>query len=128
MDVFEISAICIITAVLALVLKEYKSEYALMAVLAGGTVVTAYILKGVIGSVEYIRTRLEDCGINTDCFKTALKALGIGYVTGFTADVCRDSGQTALAGKAELAGKCAVFLLSAPLLLSVLQTALGFLS
>lgn len=127
MDIFKILAICLITAVLALVLKQQKSEYALMTVLGGGAVVTVYILKSIIGPIEYIKNQLESCGISTDCFKAAFKALGIGYVTGFIADACRDSGQTSLAGKAELAGKCAVFLLSVPLIASILQTAIGFL-
>lgn len=127
MDVFKILAICLITAVLALVLKQQKSEYALMTVLGGGAVVTVYILKSIVGPIEYIKTQLESCGISADCFKVALKALGIGYVTGFIADACRDSGQASLAGKAELAGKCAVFLLSVPLIASILQTAIGFL-
>ena len=60
-------------------------------------------------------------------FSVALKAIGIGYITGFIADACRDGGQASLAGKAELAGKCAVFILVLPLIASILETALGFL-
>ncbi|MFQ8952752.1 MAG: SpoIIIAC/SpoIIIAD family protein [Oscillospiraceae bacterium] len=52
----------------------------------------------------------------------ALKALGIGYITGFIADACRDGDRQALR-KAELAGKCAVFILL-PLIASILETAL----
>ena len=127
MEIFKILAICLITAVLALVLKQHKSEYALAVALAGSAVVTAYILKSVMSPIEYIRTQLAGYGINADYFKVALKALGIGYVTGLIADVCRDSGQTSLASKAELAGKCAIFVLAVPLIASVLQTAVSFL-
>ena len=127
MEIFKILAICIITAVLAVVLKQQKGEYALMAALAGGTVVTLYILKGVLAQIEYINTKLLNNGINTEYFGVALKALGIGYVTGFIADICRDSGQASLASKAELAGKCAIFIISLPLISAVLETALSFL-
>ena len=128
MEIFKILAICIITAVLAVVLKQQKGEYALMAALAGGTVVTLYILKGVLAQIEYINTKLLNNGINTEYFGVALKALGIGYVTGFIADICRDSGQASLASKAELAGKCAIFIISLPLIGAVLDTALSFLT
>ena len=128
MEIFKILAICIITAVLAVVLKQQKGEYALMAALAGGTVVTLYILKGVLAQIEYINTKLLNNGINTEYFGVALKALGIGYVTGFIADICRDSGQASLASKAELAGKCAIFIISLPLIAAVLDTALSFLT
>lgn len=128
MEIFKILAICIITAVLAVVLKQQKGEYALMVALAGGTVVTLYILKGVLAPIEYINTKLLNNGINTEYFAVALKALGIGYVTGFIADICRDSGQASLAAKAELAGKCAIFIISVPLIAAVLDTALSFIT
>ena len=127
MEIFKILAICLISAVLAIVLKQQKGEYALITALAGGTVVVLYILKSVAAPIEYIKARLLSCGVKTEYFAVALKALGIGYVTGFIADACRDSGQASLAAKAELAGKCAIFILSVPLISSVLETALGFL-
>lgn len=127
MEIFKILAVCLITAVLAVVLKQQKSEYALAAALAGGAVVALYIFKSVSSPIEYINARLEGFGIKSEYFAVALKALGIGYVTGFIADVCRDSGQASLAAKAELAGKCAIFILSLPLISAVLDTALGFL-
>ena len=127
MEIFKILAICIITAVLAVVLKQQKGEYALMVALAGGTVVILYILKGVLAPIEYINSKLVNGGVNTEYFAEAIKALGIGYVTGFIADVCRDSGQASLAAKAELAGKCAIFIISLPLISAVLETALSFL-
>ena len=76
---------------------------------------------------EKMQPVLEEYGIKTEYFKVALKALGIGYITSFIADACRDSGQTSLAAKAELAGKTAIFLLSVPLIISVLETAIGFI-
>ena len=128
MEIFKILAICIITAVLAVVLKQQKGEYALMVALAGGTVVILYIIKGVLSPIEYINDMLLKSGINTEYFAVALKALGISYVTGFIADICRDSGQASLASKAELAGKCAIFIISVPLIGVVLDTALSFLA
>ena len=39
MEIFKILAVCLITAVLALVLRQYKGEYALAVALAGGAAV-----------------------------------------------------------------------------------------
>lgn len=127
MEIYKILGLCLITAFLAVFLKSQKSEYVLAVVLAGGAVITTFILKSVVGSVGYIREQLNIYGVETGYFKVALKALGIGYVTGFIADACRDSGQSSLAAKAEFAGKCAIFIISVPLIASVLNTALGFL-
>ena len=127
MEVFKILAICLITAILALVLKEQREDYALMLVLAGGVTVTCFVIKSIAGPIAYLKQLLYDNGIKMQYFSVAIKALGIGYVTAFIADACRDGGQASLAGKAELAGKCAVFILVLPLLASILETALGFL-
>lgn len=119
-------AICFIAAVLAVVVKQYKAEYALFVVLAAAVIVIIEVIRSVAAPVAALAGRLEQSGVKNEYFAVALKALGIAYVTGFIADTCRDSGQTSLASKAELAGKCAIFLLSVPLIVSVLEAALGF--
>jgi len=90
-------------------------------------VVTALIiLKNLSSPLLELKSRIESYGVESEYFKVAIKALGIGYVTSFIADSCRDSGQTSLAAKAEFAGKAAIFLISVPLLMSVLEIAVGF--
>ncbi len=127
MEIFKVLGICIITAVLALILKQQKGEYAFLISLAGGLAVMIYIISGIVPQAAAIGMRLSEYGVNTEYFKIAFKALGIGYITSFVADACRDSGQASLAGKAELAGKCAVFLISLPLISGILKTALSLL-
>ena len=127
MEIFKVLGICIITAVLALILKQQKGEYAFLISLAGGLAVMIDIISGIVPQAAAIGMRLSEYGVNTEYFKIAFKALGIGYITSFVADACRDSGQASLAGKAELAGKCAVFLISMPLISGILKTALSLL-
>lgn len=127
MEIFKVLGICIITAVLALILKQQKGEYAFLISLAGGLAAMIYIISGIVPQAAAIGMRLSEYGVNTEYFKIAFKALGIGYITSFVADACRDSGQASLAGRAELAGKCAVFLISLPLISGILKTALSLL-
>ncbi len=127
MEIIKILAICLITAIICLVLKQQKSEYALLISVASSVLVLIFIIKNILVPITVLHQKIESYGIDIDYFKTALKALGIGYITTFIADSCRDAGQASLASKAELAGKCAIFLLSVPLVLSVMETALGFI-
>ena len=127
MEIFKILAVCVITAVLSLTLKRQNGEYALLISLADGITVTVCILKSIAAPIGYLKSQLSLYSLSAEYFKIAFKALGIGYITGFIADACRDSGQSSLAGKAELAGKCAVFIISLPLITGILKTALGFL-
>jgi len=127
MDIFKILAFCLLSAVLAVVLKHYKPEYSMLIGILSAVSVLALVLSAIIPAVSEIKLLLEDNGIDSAYFKTALKALGIAYISEFTADICRDAGQVSMAGKAEFAGKAAIFLISLPLLSSILKTALGFI-
>ncbi len=126
MEVFKILSLIFITAIICVVLKQYKPEYSVIVAIVGSMIVLSIVLRKILTPITLIEQRIEQSGIDNSYFKVALKALGIGYITSFVADSCRDAGQTALALKAELAGKCAIFILSVPLVLSILETALGF--
>ena len=126
-DVFKITALCLVAAAICVILRQKNAEYALLVSIAAGIAVTAVVLKNISLPLKSFSQAISSYGIKTEYFKVALKAVGIGYVTDFIADACRDSGQTSLAAKAELAGKSAIFLLSVPLMLSVLETAVGFI-
>ena len=127
MELLRVLAMCLLTALLAVVFKQYKSEYALFTVLAGGATVLLMAFYDLAKPLETLQNAIARYGVDTGVFGVALKALGIGYITEFIANACRDSGQTSLAAKAELAGKCAIFLLVLPLMLSVLELAVGLI-
>lgn len=127
MEIFKILSILFITAIISLVLKQYKPEYALFVSVCGGILVLSIAIKNILVPITALSQKIESYGISNDYFKVAIKALGIGYVTSFVAETCKDAGQTSLAAKAELVGKCAIFLLCLPLCFAVLETALGFI-
>ncbi len=127
MEIFKILSLIFITAVICLILKQYKPEYSLIIAILCSVIVLTMIMSRILTPLSLIEQKIENSGIDNNYFKVALKALGIGYITSFIADSCRDAGQNALALKAELAGKSAIFILSVPLVLSILDTALGFL-
>ena len=123
----RVLAICLVTAVLCVMLKSKNGEAALLTAVAAGVVISLMLIKAVTPVIAELKALLKDYSITTEYFAVALKAVGIGYLTSFIADSCRDCGQNSLAAKAELAGKCVIFMLSLPLLISVLKTALGFI-
>ncbi len=124
---WKILIICLISAVIGVVLKPKAGEYAVILALAAGIIVMGYVFNAISSPIARLSQLLESYGIETEYFKIALKAVGISYVTDFIADACRDAGQNSLAAKAELAGKAGIFAVSVPLIISVLETAVGFL-
>lgn len=127
MSLTGIFGICIIAAVIATLLKGYKGEYAMLVAIAAGAAVLLSVVFDVMSGLLTLRNTVAEYGLDTSYFSVAVKALGICVITGFIADTCRDAGQTSLASKAELAGRCAIFIMSIPLLLSLLKTAYGFI-
>ena len=123
----KILSVLLISGVLCVTLKKDNPEYSMLIGLAAGVVTALLIFINVGESIYFLIEKIEGYGIETEYFSVALKALGIGYITSFVADACRDCGQTSLATKAELAGKTAIFIISLPLLITVLDVAVGFL-
>lgn len=120
--------ICLIAAAVGTLLKNYKSEYSMMVTAVAGAVIFISAILSVAGAVNKFRELLLSANINLSYFKLALKALGISVITGFISDICRDFGQTTLAMRAEFAGRCAVFIISVPLLTTLLEIAVGFIN
>lgn len=124
---FKISGLLIIVAVLSLSLKAKSSEYSFLTALAAAVICAVLLLSRLIEPLKELDGQFAAYGINTDYFKVALKAVGISYVSTFISDACRDCGHSALASTAIFAGKTAIFLLTVPLIVSVCETAVGFL-
>ena len=114
-------------AVLSVVLKQKSGEFSFLLSLIAVITVGIYCLVSVWDSVEKIRDRLNGYDIDVSYFKVSLKALFVAYMSETVADTCRDFGQSAMAHKAELAGKCVIFILTVPLFCDLLSIALSFL-
>ena len=123
MDILKILGICLIVAVLCVLLRQYKPEYALIISALGGTMLLIFLVGQIVPAFSSLKTFLSRFGLEAFYSTVALKAVGIGYITQFIADTCRDAGQGAIASKAELAGRSGIFLLSIPLLQKFLELA-----
>lgn len=119
MQLFALLALCLVAAAVAIVLGQYKKEYAIAVTVAAGAMLITATASFVIRPITEIADKLRNAGVNTEFFFVAIKALGLGYVTQFIADTCRDFGQTSLAAKAEFVGRAAMFVISLPLINSL---------
>ncbi len=121
MDLFGVLALCLIATVLSVVLSQYKKEYSVIISIAAGVGVLLLLMGRLIKPITEITNKLSQQGVGVEFFVIALKSLGIGYITQFVADTCRDFGQTSIALKAEFAGKVSIFLITLPLLNNLLD-------
>ena len=116
MGLFEGLGICLIAVMLSVVIGNYKKEYAVVITVAVGCIILASVISSLYTPATEFLSALRASGIQSSRFVTAAKVLAIGYITQFIADTCRDFGQSAVAAKAELIGRTAVFIVTVPLL------------
>lgn len=115
MNIITIIGIGIVGMVLAVLLKQYKPEYAIGVGLAVGVTVFLVVLVQSLPIFEQIRELFSNINMEFEYTGILFKSLGICFVTQLASDACVDAGQTAIASKIEIAGRVAVLLVSLPL-------------
>nr|WP_164172492.1 stage III sporulation AC/AD family protein [Ruminococcus flavefaciens] len=118
---FSVGAFCLVGALIAVILKQYCSEHSMavtIAVCAG--VMTFFVLLFDDTAAE-IRDVFEMAGIAESYISIIFKTLAICCITHITAELCRDSGEGAIASAAELWGRGAVLVLGLPVFRAFLK-------
>ena len=128
MDLFQAVSVGMVGAVLALMLKEWKPELSVAVSIATGI----FLLFGVFEELREVFSEfsglMERGGVDLRYFQIVVKIIGISYLAQFGSSICRDSGQSAIAEKIELAGKAAVVSLTLPILIAFLEFVIQALS
>lgn len=119
--IFKIIGLALVIVVAVMVVKQTKPEMALLVGVAGSILIFFYIidlLEQAFGVFSYV---LDVTGLNSELFIVLLKIIGVGYLTEFSANLCADSGNSAVASKILLAGKLVIFVLAIPIIKSLID-------
>lgn len=127
-DTVSAAALCIIGAVTAVLLKQYCREQAVLSTISVCVMVTAAVLYSIAPAVDKLEYLFLQTNLDNEYLRSLLKAVGICYMTGIAADICRDSGEQALASAAELWGRISLVLLTLPMIDSLLALITGVIS
>jgi len=118
---YSVAVFCICSALLAVMLRQYNRENAMLAALAA----CVGVLFGAMTLAAPVLAEIADifgqAGISDSYISLIFKAAAICFITQITADICRDSGESAIASAAELWGRGAVTFLSLPLVRVLLE-------
>ena len=120
--------ILLCSALLALLLRARRPELAMCLSLAAGGVVVILLAGQLTPLLAAIRRMGQTGGVTVTHLTAVLKAAGVCLLTQLTADTCRDAGEAALAGKAELTGRILLLLLAVPLFEELLTLVLTLIS
>ena len=118
---FATAVFCVCAAILAVLLRQYSREQSLLLSIAACTVVaggTFSLLAPVLSDVRDIFTQ---AGVSESYLSLIFKAAAICFITQITCELCRDSGENAIASAAEMWGRGAVALISLPLVRALIS-------
>lgn len=128
MDIFKVIGIGLTGGILAVILKQYKNEYALLLGLATAALILFMTLDTVESAIGQIRLITERSGVDMRYFTAVMKVVGVAYITQFGAQLLRDGGENAIAMKVELAGKVFILGLTMPIITEFLEVCINALS
>lgn len=109
-------------------MPQNKKEYALILNIAAVVIISTYALStcfSKLASLLYLSRSLSD---SYDLIVILLKGSAVCIFTQIVHDICKDSGQTAVASAVILAGRLTVVALTLPLIESVLKTAIAYIN
>ncbi len=119
MDSFAVCATAFLCVIASLCIRAFKPEFSAVLRLAFCILFGMLILRAMQPLTEQLRAWMDATAVGyTDIL---FKALGIALLSHLTAELCRDCGESTLAGGVETLGKLEILTLCLPLISAVME-------
>ena len=124
--ILRICGIAVLTAIVGMMLGEmgFKGRRLF------GTVSAVMLLIGVLESVGTVFSEISSltsvAGVS-EIALTAMKIVGVGYVSGISSEVASELGEGGVARAVELAGRVEMLLITLPYLKEILEVGIGLI-
>lgn len=115
MNIIQLAAVSVCVSVLALTVKNIKSEMGQLISIAATVLVMSAVIPYIITVISTIREFAALSQLGERFLTPILKITGIAYISQIGAELCADSGEKALASRVEAAGKIAVTVIALPI-------------
>lgn len=120
-QVLQVTGVCVVGALLALVVKRGAPEAALLLTIAAAVAALLFLGQALGELTAFLEELGERSGVSAALFVPLYKTVGIALVVKVGGDLCRDAGESALAAVVETAGAVCALAVSLPLLRAVLS-------
>jgi stage III sporulation protein AD len=127
MEIVKIALIGIIAGVLVVAIKQKQPEIGMQVSIVAGLIIFIYAFDYLVTAVDYIRDIVNKYDIPYESITIVLKIIGIAYICEFAVQILKDTGESSLASKVELAGRVFIIVLSLPIITSFMNMVLGLL-
>lgn len=120
-ELIRVAVLGIVAAIFVMILSDKRPEMGLLLGIAFGVMALIIVLgkaQAIIGLIEDV---INKAGIDAKLLVPILKVTGMAYITQFSADICKDAGQTSIAGKVEAVGKIMMLVVAVPIATSLIH-------
>ncbi len=121
MDIYRITAVGLIGAVLCVTLKKDCPQIAMGISIITSVLILMFILprfETIWGTLERIDSLISG---ESSYVKLILKIVAVGYISSFGAKICEDFGESSIGHKIELGGKIIIIIFSLPVITGLLD-------
>ena len=105
----------------AIIIRKDKPEFVIMIIILTGFCIALKIMGIMRGTIEEIKQWQNVLAENVVYIKLFIKLIGITYLCEFSANLCRDSGYSALGSHIELFGKISIMMAGLPMIKTMLE-------
>ncbi|MBR0426939.1 MAG: stage III sporulation protein AD [Clostridia bacterium] len=123
-EIIKIIGMGLISLIIIIIIKQYKPEFAIYISIIAGVLILFLIMDKLEGIINLLKTISAKSGINNQFLELLLKITGIAFLTEFAINLCKDSGENAIASKIEIGSKVIIVSMSIPIISSLLEVIL----
>ena len=120
-EVIKIIGIGLISLIIIIIIKQYKPEFAIYVSIISGIIIIYMIFNKLEGIINLLKMISNKSGINNNFLDLLLKITGIAFLAEFAINLCKDSGEGAIASKIEMGTKVIIVSMSIPIISSLLE-------
>ena len=125
MNIISICVLALVTAVIAVMIRQKNGEIALMLSISCGVIILVSLLSQISGIISTVNSIVAVSDMNIEYIKILLKVIGVSLLTEFAVSVCKESGQQRIASNVLLSGKIMITAISLPLYSEILNTVMS---
>ena len=118
----KVAVIGLAGALLAVLVRNYKSEYGSYVILGIAVLVFGLICTQLKSIISAINTFAEYVNIESKYITILIKMLGITYVAEFATSICKDLGYQSISSQIEMFARLTLFGISIPVVSALIET------
>jgi len=117
----SLAAFCICACVCSILLRQYCCEQSFLLSIGACVIVLGGVMAVIYPMLDDIKEIFIASGISSVYIELIFKAAALCFITQITCEICRDSGENAIASAVEIWGRTAITFVSIPVLKSLVE-------